>query len=230
MTVDSMQRPHPIMLAGLVVSLVAIGIWRVSSGEPAVQPADPVPTLAAPAHHPVIIRKPVGPPTVDTGTTDHQGKPVTIACGTCHTTRTPNPDHRRTADLDLFHQGLWFEHGPKLADGSLSPDSPLSCLSCHNPGDYSALRLANGNRVEFTEVMQLCAQCHGPQYRDYRHGAHGGMNGSWDLTTGGRTRNGCTSCHDPHAPKYRGAIPVLPPADRFIDSSSTTSRDEHHAP
>jgi formate-dependent nitrite reductase cytochrome c552 subunit len=62
--------------------------------------------------------------------------------------------------------------------------------------------------------MQLCAQCHGPQYRDYRHGAHGGMAGHWDLAKGGRVRNNCIDCHDPHSPKYPTVRPAGGPLDR----------------
>jgi hypothetical protein len=63
--------------------------------------------------------------------------------------------------------------------------------------------------------MTLCAQCHGPQFRDYQHGAHGGMSGFWDLSKGGRTRNNCIDCHDPHAPKYPTVTPARGPNDRF---------------
>jgi formate-dependent nitrite reductase cytochrome c552 subunit len=66
------------------------------------------------------------------------------------------------------------------------------------------------------EAMRLCAQCHGPQYRDYKRGSHGGMTGHWDLSRGERTRNNCVDCHDPHAPAYPGTTPVLPPRDRYL--------------
>ena len=105
--------------------------------------------------------------------------------------------------LDLFHQGLTVHHGTN------------ACVSCHNPTNYDQLHLADNRAVEFVDVVTLCAQCHGTQYRSYQHGAHGGMTGYWDLTRGPRQRNGCTSCHDPHAPKYQGAIPMPPPRDRF---------------
>jgi formate-dependent nitrite reductase cytochrome c552 subunit len=135
------------------------------------------------------------------------GKQVTIDCVTCHATRTPNYANQATTDLDLFHQGLQLAHGGN------------TCLSCHNPQDYGSLHLANNSRVEFTDVVTLCSQCHGPQWRDYQHGAHGGMTGSWDVTKGPRERQGCTSCHDPHAPAFRGGHPVLKPKDRFLEST-----------
>jgi nitrate reductase cytochrome c-type subunit len=64
----------------------------------------------------------------------------------------------------------------------------------------------------------LCAQCHGPQARDFQHGAHGGMTGYWDLSKGPRRRNSCIDCHDPHAPKYPAVMPVFPPAESGLKS------------
>jgi len=93
----------------------------------------------------------------------------------------------------------------------------LTCVTCHNTADgYDSLRLSDGRRVAFSEVMTLCAQCHSSQYRDYQHGAHGGMSGHWDLTQGGRTRNNCIHCHDQHAPKYPAMQPARGPNDRFL--------------
>ena len=65
------------------------------------------------------------------------------------------------------------------------------------------------------EALTLCSQCHGPQRRDYDHGAHGGMTGYWDRSRGGRQRNHCVDCHDPHQPAYVGGLPVPAARDRF---------------
>jgi predicted CXXCH cytochrome family protein len=96
----------------------------------------------------------------------------------------------------------------------------LACYSCHNPDDADALRLADGTSVAYPDVMTLCAQCHGTQARDYEHGAHGGMNGYWDLTRGPRTRNNCIDCHDPHSPEFPSMQPTFKPRDRFLDPSA----------
>lgn len=101
----------------------------------------------------------------------------------------------------LFHQGLHFAHGG------------LSCLSCHHAEDYDSLRLADGRRLPFAQAQMLCAQCHGPQTRDYLHGSHGGMTGMWDRRGGERHRLTCTDCHDPHAPAYPAWAPVFAPRD-----------------
>lgn len=153
---------------------------------------------------PVLIRKPTGPPTIPTGTFDEKGQPVSVACATCHATKPPLVGAKLGTPLVLFHQGLNGQH------------ANLACTVCHNPADgYASLRLADGQSLPYAEVMTLCAQCHGPQYRDYQHGAHGGMVGYWDRTKGQRVRNNCIDCHAPHAPKYPTVAPAHGPNDRF---------------
>lgn len=154
--------------------------------------------------HAIVIRSPPNRMTVDTGLKDRNGSPVTVACNTCHAVRPANPQNRTSADLDQFHQGLQINHGRQ------------ACTACHNPQDgYASLRLADGATVSVLDSMRLCAQCHGPQFRDYEHGSHGGMNGYWDLSRGPRERNHCVHCHDPHSPKVAVVQPVAGPRDRF---------------
>jgi hypothetical protein len=187
-----------IAAAGAIIA----GQVRREMGHPIAPPPEPT-TAADVRWYEVAVRKPDGPPVVKTGLTDSDGHPVTIGCATCHTNREPNPQARLGADLQAFHQGLKGAHGN------------LACVSCHNPGEgYGSLRLADGRSLPYPEVMQLCAQCHGPQYRDYQHGAHGGMAGHWDLSKGGRVRNTCIDCHDPHSPKYPTVRPAAGPRDR----------------
>lgn len=142
-------------------------------------------------------------PRIPTGRVDALGREVSLRCGECHTRLVPNPTVRSGEALERFHQGLTVAHGE------------LTCLSCHDERDYDRLRLADGVSLAYPEVMTLCRQCHGPQMRDYRHGAHGGMQGYWDRTRGPRTRNACVVCHDPHAPAFVGMLPARGPVDRF---------------
>ena len=139
-----------------------------------------------------------------TGITDAEGNAVTAACSTCHATRPPNVEIRTSAHLHEFHAGLQVSHGS------------VSCLACHNPNDYDALRLTDGTRLASTEAMTMCAQGHGPQMRDYEHGAHGGMLGYWDTSRGPRTRLNCVDCHHPHAPQFPRMRPTFKPQDRFL--------------
>lgn len=153
---------------------------------------------------PVLVRKAAGHPFILTGTLDEKGNPVAIACALCHATKPVNANARLGVPLKQFHQSMVGAHGN------------LSCLSCHNPADgFGTLRLADGKIIPYAEAISLCAQCHGPQFRDYQHGAHGGMTGYWDLKKGTRLRNTCVDCHDPHAPKFPVVAPARGPNDRF---------------
>lgn len=155
----------------------------------------------------VTIRRPTGPPRVATGLRDGRGQPVTVACSTCHATRQPNLQNKSVRELDEFHRELSLSHGN------------VSCLSCHNENDYDSLKLADGSRIAFPEVMTLCAQCHGPQMTAYEHGAHGGMTGFWDLSRGPQMKNNCVDCHDPHAPQFPKMHPTFKPRDRFLKTA-----------
>jgi hypothetical protein len=167
---------------------------------------------------PVTIRKPAGRPWVELGPPgalgahDSKGKPLTVACSTCHAARPPNLANRASADLDEFHQNLTFAHGN------------LTCLACHNPRDYDTLHLADGRSVEYPEVMTLCGQCHGTKTRDYEHGAHGGMTGYWDLSQGPRMRLNCVDCHPPHDPRFPLMKPTFKTRDRFLSGASSADQ------
>lgn len=170
------------------------------------------PVRAPSVRHATHIRQPIVAPRVDTGRKDAHGASITVACGTCHATSQPRRETRSAVDLDEFHQGLQYAHGT------------LTCLSCHDATNYDQLRLADGRGLPFTEAMSLCAQCHGPQYRDYTHGSHGGMTGYWDLSRGPRERNHCVDCHDPHAPRYPEVRPAFPlPPDRGVATKKTSA-------
>jgi len=192
----------PIGAALILVSGVAM--WLSASTADVAEQEKAAAAVVAPRGplHPVHIRQPDGPPRVVTDQLDTQGRPVTVACSTCHATKQPDVTTALTSDLDQFHQGLTMNHGG------------LTCVSCHNPRDYDTLRRADGRSVSYPDVMQLCAQCHGPQYRDYQRGSHGGMRGYWDRTRGPRYRNNCVDCHNAHAPQYQKVLPVFPPRDR----------------
>lgn len=168
------------------VSPDARGVERVSTPESAPRVLTALTDRVAPA-------PPTGAPT------------VTVGCASCHSLPELSRPNRPIADLpSAFHQGLVVDHGAR---------ADLRCDSCHAGPDYAHLRTADGRQLPFTEVNTLCRQCHGPQARDFDHGAHGGMQGHWDLAFGDRLRHSCTTCHDPHAPKYAAMWPARPPGD-----------------
>lgn len=132
------------------------------------------------------------------------GRANAVNCETCHSLRTQNTLPESMQELDEFHQGIVLNHGA------------LRCAACHASGQPPRLHLADGQMLERADALLLCRQCHGPQYRDYEHGAHGGMSGYWDLSKGPRTRNHCVDCHDPHWPAIQQVLPAPGPRDRFF--------------
>lgn len=163
---------------------------------------------AGPKTHPVEIHASPKLTSIESSTTDSLGRPIRVACVTCHGVRDAGagfPESERS--LQKFHAGLTVQHGT------------LACGACHvaRTGGAPMLHLSDGTELGTADSLRLCAQCHGPKYQDYLHGSHGGMNGYWDLSRGPRLRNHCVDCHDPHVPKFQPSRPVLPPRDRFID-------------
>ncbi len=154
--------------------------------------------------HSVTVHRPSALGVLDTTITNARGEPVGVGCATCH-----DAAEGSTAIADApgepekFHASVKPEHGA------------LACDSCHD-ADRTRLKLADGSPLDLGDALQLCAQCHGPQYRDYSHGAHGGMTGCWDLERCGRERNHCLDCHGAHNPKYPTFLPVFPPRDRHM--------------
>lgn len=192
--------------AGLVCgSLLALSCQSGISPERAYGPAVP---KEAPVHA-VEVHQPKTLGVLDTTLKDHVDTPVGVSCRTCHGSGSQGAMLAKDAPKD-FHKGFKVTHGQQ------------SCNTCHDQ-DRSRLHLADGKKLDFDEVVKLCAQCHGVQYRDYKKGSHGGMNGHWDLRRGGRERNNCVDCHSPHQPAIEKVWPVHPPKDRFLDWSQKES-------
>jgi formate-dependent nitrite reductase cytochrome c552 subunit len=202
-----LQQPRAVLVLAASSALLWLGCGRQEYPRP-LQPAPGSKT------QPVTIHQPERLTRVPTGELDANGKPLQVACATCHSLRAPGALPKKPEDLDEFHTGLRFAHGT------------LQCASCHQQGQYDALRLADGRAVPMADAMTLCAQCHGTQFRSYTRGAHGGMNGYWDLSRGPRERNNCVDCHDPHTPKFQGAKPVLKPRDRLLSPPAEHPRNE----
>jgi len=207
---------HPwLWIASIVIGVVLL-FWAGyavlhSLGQQAIADgSDDVPayTMAGKDTYPVSINRMEGPPTLQVGVHPQSGEPITVSCTTCHSTRPADPVHGFGNTPDEFHLGMTFTHG----------NGAISCLSCHNENDYDTLRAANGEAIAYPEAIALCAQCHSGQYEDYTHGAHGGMNGYWDLSQGPRTRNSCIDCHDPHAPAFPQMVPTFKPIDRGLEA------------
>jgi hypothetical protein len=188
------------------LTLVRSSLWALALAGCAPSPTRVSPAPPADASlYPVTVHTPSSLRAIEGTTRDLAGRPTEVACATCHATFDPAPQlPDGPANLGGPHAGMIFRHGAN------------ECRSCHDPAGYDHLRLATGESVPMTDAMRLCAQCHGPQARDYAHGAHGGMSGHWDLRRGPRVRNHCADCHDPHAPKF----PMFRPAPAPLDAPS----------
>lgn len=214
-----MPRIANLIFAGVVclsALMLLVVVWQVGTRADTHTIRDDVAQVAqspseAKTTYPVIVRMPSGPPRIELAGTDPQGRTGSVACSTCHSVRPANLENKTAATLDEFHQGMTFKHGE------------IACYACHNPDDSDALRLADGTAVAYENVMTLCSQCHSKQAESFAHGAHGGMNGHWDLSRGPQMKNNCIDCHDPHAPSYPKMIVGFKPKDRFNEPST----DDH---
>jgi len=212
-------------LPSIAISVTAVLIALLAVGVTLPGDASDAPTIPRKSHteqvtttmHPVTINRPDGPPRVAADERDAMGRAVTVSCASCHATREPKLATRGSDALEEFHQGMKYAH------------ADVTCLTCHNADDYNTLRRADGTTIRYQDVMQLCAQCHGPQTRDYNNGSHGGMTGYWDRTRGERRRNNCIDCHDPHAPAFPVMKPVFPPKDRFLPAGAKSRTHESGA-
>jgi len=152
-----------------------------------------------PQKYPVIINHPKGELVVQMGKLDENGKPITLTCVSCHGLNNEILKRNLAPNAKNFHSKLHLKHGS------------LSCSSCHNPRNPGLFHLSNGKKVSYKAVIQVCAQCHGPQYRDFIKGSHGGMQGYWDKKKGPQKRNHCIDCHRPHQPAFPKFRPAPPP-------------------
>jgi hypothetical protein len=204
------------MRALAIACAAACLAWR-ASGEAGTHPVPANPALPAVAvsaatlpRLPVVERPPAGQPPV--------GLP-----GDTHLDKTPP---RQTKGLDLVRMGWTYNcmECHKLLPARWHYDRPMAehrdlklehgnnrfCLNCHHPTNRNAFVDYDGSEIAQAEVVQLCAKCHGPIYRDWQAGVHGRSNGYWDARQGSKTKLRCIQCHDPHQPKFK-PMPPLPP-------------------
>lgn len=119
------------------------------------------------------------------------------SCVECHKHVKINPKRRK---LIGEHEKLILNHGDNW------------CYTCHDEHDRTKLKLINGQRVGFKQVVKTCAQCHGVVYRDWKAGVHGKRIGFWN---GKKQAYSCNHCHDPHNPPFKPMKPYAPPRNRL---------------
>ncbi len=116
-------------------------------------------------------------------------------CSDCHDPEILEPNTERR-ELEMAHDDIVLEHDVEHR----------WCLDCHDAINRDMLHLANGTLVPFEESYQLCGQCHGDKYRDWRVGVHGRRTGMWN---GEKQYLLCVHCHDSHSPRFK-PIPPKP--------------------
>jgi hypothetical protein len=116
-------------------------------------------------------------------------------CSDCH---KDLPVNRQRRELTEMHDDIVLDHGPRTR----------WCFDCHNPDDRDKLRLASGELIDFSHSYELCGQCHGDKYRDWRAGVHGKRTGMWN---GRKEYLQCVNCHNPHKPHFAPLKPMPPP-------------------
>jgi formate-dependent nitrite reductase cytochrome c552 subunit len=108
-------------------------------------------------------------------------------CSQCHN----NQPVKVARAADMAHGDITLNHG--------GPDKPLACYTCHSREDRDFLVTEAGEKVDMDHSYQMCGQCHFRQKKDWVGGAHGKRISYW---AGRRVVKNCTSCHNPHAPRF----------------------------
>lgn len=119
-------------------------------------------------------------------------------CSNCHAGMEANATRRVLKDE---HTNIQLKHAA----------GQRWCLDCHDAANRDKFRLANGDHVDFMHSYELCGQCHGNIYRDWKVGVHGKRIGYFEGGT--RTYMLCVNCHNPHDPAFKPIKP-MPPPDR----------------
>ena len=106
----------------------------------------------------------------------------------------------------------------KIAHGDIqlvhgSAEKQLSCYTCHNREERDYLTSETEEKLDMDHSYALCGQCHFRQKKDWVGGAHGKRLTYW---AGQRVVKSCTSCHNPHAPRFEKRWPVTysPPKEK----------------
>jgi len=114
-------------------------------------------------------------------------------CSSCHNGKPVAANNAR----NLTHGDVVVNHGRE--------GNALACIDCHHPEDRDVLEDKKGNKIDFDHSYQLCGQCHFRQKRDWLGGAHGKRVNFW---AGERVVYNCTSCHNPHSPRFPARFPA----------------------
>jgi hypothetical protein len=177
-------------LIPIVALLTAWGFARhpVAPHVPTVTPAAVATPAAQPAAIPAQLKVEVPPPPFSDGV---------FPCSDCHDNKDLKPNRTRRQLKDA-HDDIVLKHD----------EEHRWCLDCHDADNRDQLHLASGQPVPFEESYQVCGQCHGEKYRDWRAGVHGRRVGYWN---GAKSYLLCVHCHSPHQPHFKALAPKPAP-------------------
>jgi hypothetical protein len=128
-------------------------------------------------------------------------------CSQCH---KDLPVNKKKRELKDEHTDLKLHHAETLR----------WCLDCHNAANRDKLHLLNGDLIDFQHSYELCGQCHGNVYRDWRAGIHGKRTGFF-AGSGQRMYLLCVACHNPHDPAFK---PIKPEPAPFRPTDKRNAR------
>lgn len=114
-------------------------------------------------------------------------------CSSCHSGRQVLVN----SGAELTHGDVKLQHGGQRES--------LDCIDCHHQEERDYLEDKKGRKIDYDHSYQLCGQCHFRQKRDWVGGAHGKRVMNW---AGERVVFNCTSCHDPHSPRFEQRFPA----------------------
>ncbi len=113
-------------------------------------------------------------------------------CSACHNNKSVAIDNAAR----ISHADIQVVHGNK--------EKSLACNTCHSEKDRDFLVAGEGTKIDFDHVYDMCGQCHFRQKKDWIGGAHGKRVTYW---AGERVVENCTSCHNPHSPRFEKQWP-----------------------
>jgi len=125
-------------------------------------------------------------------TESRKNKISRFKCSVCHN----NKEVLITNAAEIAHGDISLIHG--------TADKSLNCFTCHNKDDRDLLVSENNLNIDMDHSYQMCGKCHFRQKKDWIGGAHGKRIDNW---AGERAIMNCTSCHNPHSPRFKKRLP-----------------------
>lgn len=114
-------------------------------------------------------------------------------CSSCHNKGEVTINEAREA----AHGTIILQHA--------AARTPDACDTCHDLEDRDLLKTGTGQKIDFDHSYQMCGTCHFRQKEDWIGGAHGKRIYNWE---GKRAVFNCTTCHNPHSPRFTKRWPA----------------------